>query len=251
MKIQYSPIIAGASGSMGGMTASRNRYGAYLRARVVPVNPNTQKQALVRSAFALALARWRGNDAGNIMIISRQRWAEYAAAVPVLKGGLSQYVSGLNAYMASAVIRELMGCSTSYQFAPLELVGPETDTVVASELKVEADGSNPSVSIAFDNTLPWAKEAPVAGERGGALLIYASSPQPSSVNYFNGPFRYAQKVDGVATTGAVSPVVLTSLPFVIMPGEKVFFKFRIIRADNRLSQFFGQQSLEASLDPGV
>lgn len=67
------------SGSVGGVTASRNRYGAYLRNRTVPVNPNTSRQLAVRAAFAAATLAWAG-----LTDSQRQGWQDYATGTPVL-----------------------------------------------------------------------------------------------------------------------------------------------------------------------
>lgn len=56
MRIQYGSVITGASGSLGGITASRNANGAYLRRKVKSINPNTVKQQNRRNAFG-ALSR--------------------------------------------------------------------------------------------------------------------------------------------------------------------------------------------------
>jgi hypothetical protein len=53
-------MIAGASGSVGGTTFSRNRYGAYARYRAVPVNPSSTKQQIIRSTLGNLAQTWKG-----------------------------------------------------------------------------------------------------------------------------------------------------------------------------------------------
>lgn len=56
MKILKPP----QSGSLAGLTASRNRFGQYERTRAIPVNPNSNAQGIVRARLAANSAAWRG-----------------------------------------------------------------------------------------------------------------------------------------------------------------------------------------------
>lgn len=47
------------SGSVAGVTSSRNRFGQYRRSRSVPVNPNSSFQGTQRARLAAASAAWR------------------------------------------------------------------------------------------------------------------------------------------------------------------------------------------------
>lgn len=58
-KIKFGSGIADARGSVDSVTYSRSRYGAYMRKKVTPVNPNTQRQSDVRSAFGAASSQFR------------------------------------------------------------------------------------------------------------------------------------------------------------------------------------------------
>jgi len=47
------------SGSVGGVTSSRNRFGQYRRTRATPVNPRSAAQAVSRSRMSVNAALWR------------------------------------------------------------------------------------------------------------------------------------------------------------------------------------------------
>ena len=82
------------SGSVGGVTASRNSAGAYLRNRTVPVNPNSVRQQSVRSGFAAAAEKWR-----ELTAAQREGWAGYATGTPLLNRlGESITLSGFAMY---------------------------------------------------------------------------------------------------------------------------------------------------------
>lgn len=65
MKYAPSALIGRLSRSAGSTTASHNRFGAYLRNRVIPTNPQSPGQLLVRASLAAAAATWRTITAGQ------------------------------------------------------------------------------------------------------------------------------------------------------------------------------------------
>lgn len=67
------------SGSAGGVTASHNRYGQYLRNRTIPVNPRSINQERARSIFGTASEAWR-----SLTPAQRESWLSYADGTPVL-----------------------------------------------------------------------------------------------------------------------------------------------------------------------
>lgn len=90
------------SGSVGGVTASHNRYGQYLRNRTKPVNPNSERQQAARSSFAASTLRWKA-----LTELQRQAWAAYAAMTPKLnKLGESVTLSPNAWYVATNTFRK-------------------------------------------------------------------------------------------------------------------------------------------------
>lgn len=59
MKYAPSALIGRLSRSAGSTTAGHNRFGAYLRNRVIPTNPQTAAQTVARNALAAASVEWR------------------------------------------------------------------------------------------------------------------------------------------------------------------------------------------------
>ena len=54
--IKTGPAVAVISGSVGGTVFSRNKGGAYMRNRSIPVNPQSAAQVVVRAAMAFLTA---------------------------------------------------------------------------------------------------------------------------------------------------------------------------------------------------
>jgi hypothetical protein len=65
--VKYVPsaLIGRLSRSAGSTTAAHNRYGAYLRNRVIPTNPQTPRQTIQRNALTSAAVAWRGLSAAQ------------------------------------------------------------------------------------------------------------------------------------------------------------------------------------------
>ncbi len=208
------------SGSLGGITASRNRGGPYFRARVTPVNPATPFQAAVRGFVATLTSAW------NSVLTPGQRdgWNFYALSVQLPDTfGDPRNVSGIAMYVRSNVPR-LQAALARTDDAPLvfnlgTFTNPGFETFVAAANTFD---------VTFANTDLW------ANEDGSAMIILASRPQNPSVNFFKGPYRFAGLVAGDAILPPTSPETINA-PFNIGVGQRIFVQARVSRADGRLA----------------
>lgn len=64
------------SGSVAGVTSSRNRFGQYRRTRAIPVQPRTPKQTINRGYLTIGSSAWRGLSDAN-----RTAWNDYAEQI--------------------------------------------------------------------------------------------------------------------------------------------------------------------------
>jgi len=219
--IKLGAIASDIRGSIGGTVFSRNGGGAYAKGRTKGTDPKTALQQVVRSIMSGMIGGWAALTAAV-----RADWAVYARQVPFLNRlGDAINLSGYNMYTRTKAICELIGVAMPAE-APTVMYLAEADPSVV----ITPDASSQNVSIAFDNTLPW------AGEVGGYLLAYQGLPQPPTRNSYSGPFLYSGKVSG-AGTPPTSPQVVT-LPYTMAAGQKCFMQFRTMRADGRLSAPF-------------
>jgi hypothetical protein len=216
MKVSYGAGISIASGSMGGSTASRNRYGAYWRSKVMPVNPGSTQQTNQRSYFSELASKW--------MLLSsavRADWQTYANNTAVVDAlGATIHLTGQNWYVGANSLRKLAGLA-EVSAAPTLFGRP---AVTLPTLTVTAGDP---ISVAFTATDPWATAT------GGALLIFASDSKSPSTNYCKGPFRYAGKIAGSATP-PTSPATVPA-PFVYAEGQRVYWRAVALTADGRYS----------------
>jgi len=221
--IKFGGGVVGMSGSIAGNTFSRNRYGAYVRARTKPVNPNTDRQVAVRSVMAALTTRW----SQTLDAAKRAAWDLYAARVNMVnKLGETINLSGFNHYIRSNSI--LLSLSlTVVDDGPVIFELPAKDPTFA----ITATEAPNNITATFDNTMDWSIED------GGLLCMFQGAPQNAQRNFFGGPWRLWTAVQGADPGGAVSPKIAPSV-FAVSETQRLWVYARIIRADGRISTPF-------------
>lgn len=222
-----SQVYTQASGSIGGVTYSRNRGGMYTRGRAIPSNPGTPGQVIVRSNLASLAGQWAALTAAQ-----RTAWAVYASLTPLLnKLGESLPINALAMFLR---------CNTARLRAGLAAVldGPVTPGMpYTGELTGEVDQGAQELEITRQADIPWATEV------GAYLLVQASRPQSPTINYFAGPYQYVGKTAG-AGTPPTNPSVY-DLTFPAEVGQVVFVQARVTDSEGRLSSPFRLSALSA------
>lgn len=160
-----------ASGSIASTTYSRNRYGAYIRNRAIPVNPNTAVQTSVRSRFGAQSAAWRALTAGQ-----REQWNTQAPLISLVDSLGSTYTpSGAQFYSSVNLNRSI--CGQSALSAP-----PIVDTPPAiASASLAVSGTTPAFDLTFS--------AAIAA--GDFLIVQATAPSSAGRSYF-GRSEYKQ-----------------------------------------------------------
>lgn len=215
-----SQLVTQISGSVGGLTGSHNRGGMYIRARAIPVNPNTAEQQEVRNALSELLGRWQS----VLTTGQRNGWTDYATSTPVTgKLGDPITLSGINMYMRSNVPRVQAGLDPVDTRPPFNNFGNAPTGVGITN--ISAGGGDADITFGADD---W------VDEDGSALLVRLSRPVDVTVNYFKGPYRLAAVVEGDGNTAPTSPTTVT-LPFAAPVGSTIRGTARVTLADGRLS----------------
>lgn len=216
MKVLQPMGSLNASGSIGGQTFSRNRFGQYARARAIPVNPRTALQAAVRSTFAQMCAQWSLLTANQ-----RGQWAEYAAAIPrVDVFGQPISPTGRNVFIGNNCLRIQSGLAAVLD-GPTTLTLPELTTPV-----ITVTAGDP-ISVAFTTQDAWSTPT------GGGLTLFMAHPKSPQTNYCKGPYQYAGTILGAATS-PTSPQTIPS-PFVFTAGQRAFYRVVAMTSDGRIS----------------
>ncbi len=133
-----SPVYSQASGSIAGLTYSRNRGGLYTRSRVTPSNPQTAAQMVARGATSAVSTTW-----STLTQDQRNQWELYAASVPLVdRLGAQIQVSGINMFVRSNVPRQVAGLALVLD-GPADLTLGVTPTLLTAVLDV----SVPSLTV--------------------------------------------------------------------------------------------------------
>lgn len=213
-----SAMVTSASGSIGGMTASHNQGGLYMRARTIPVNPGTSFQTTVRALMASLSTAW----VSTLTPAQRTAWDTYNKNVPIVGAlGDSRHVGAIGMYNRSNVPR-LQASLPRVDAAPTTFdLGTFTPPTVTNA------ASSQNISVTTTGSDAWTTGT------GNGMLVYISRPQNPSINFFKGPYRFAGKITGSPTGGVTGGVVVA--PFTITAGQKVFYKTSVSFSDGRLT----------------
>lgn len=219
------------SGSSGGTTWSRNRFGAYKRNRSLPVNPNTSRQVAVRNNVRSLAIAWNN----TLTQAQRDAWNVYGANVTwTNKLGQAVNLTGLNHYIRSNTPRLGAGLARVDD-------APTIFTLAVAELSLGATASEATqiITFTFDDTATWASE-------DGAFQQFAAGlPVNGGIGFFGGPYRLVGNGLGNSGTPLTSPQTFTS-GFPIAAGQRLWVRTRIGRADGRLSEFASVNFLVAA-----
>lgn len=221
--IKFGGGITEMRGSIAGNTFSRNAYGAYVRSRTKPVNPNTGLQQAVRAALASLTVRWSQTCTAG----QRTAWNLYGANVVMTnKLGESINLSGFNHYIRSNAILPTIGL-TPIDDGPVVFEIPEADPLFSC---AGSEGTQ-QITYTYDDALDW------ADENGAYIILFQGSPQNPQRNFFGGPWRLLTALAGVNGAPPASPGVV-GVKFAISELQRDWVYARIFRADGRLSQPF-------------
>lgn len=231
MKVLYGGGVLAASGSIGGQTASHNRFGNYIRARTTPVNPKTNRQSAVRACVAWLADAWRT----VLTQAQRNGWEVYAANIVRTDSlGSQMHLTGFNMYIRCNTAAVTSGLAHQVTAPVIQTLGSQDPTVVCT-----ADEAAQQISVVFADGVPW------TDTDLGLLSVQMSLPHPVGRNYIGGPYRMAGFIQGDTAVPITSPQVM-AVPFPVLEDQVVKCQLRIREADGRLSDpWFHQSSVTA------
>lgn len=225
-----SQILTQASGSVGGLTFGHNRGGLYMRARSIPVNPNTTRQAAVRAGLTQAVNNWNS----VLTPAERAEWTTYAANTPVTsKLGDALTLSGQQMYIRTATVGAQLTTVGGFIY-PIPTAAPAvfnlgdftTPTVPTADV---VTGVSANVEMAD----AWAQET------DSYMLLFQGRPMNASRNYFRGPWRLIGWVVGDSITPptviTVSAANVAIRGYPLIAGQLTNLVVSVLRADGRLS----------------
>lgn len=196
------------SGSVAGVTSSRNRYGQYRRTRAIPVNVNSLAQQRARNDLATWSAAWRG-----LTPEQRLAWDVWANTVTFADSlGQSQTLTGQCAFVSVNTVQSLNGMGAFDEAPPATMafgLGLVTGITV----------TDPTTIVVEHILIPAAT----------ALALYASPPQ-SAGRTFNADYRYIATLPAATVLGDWEVADEITAKFGDLPvGSKVFVQVRTVK----------------------
>lgn len=182
-KILFTAIVADMRNKLNGTVFSKNRYGAYARTKVTPVNPSTPAQAAARSNFTANSQAWRG-----LTEAQRQSWIEAAPAFPVFDiFGNQKILSGQALYNKLNGNLLLIG-QAPITSAPLPVAVPE----------VGAIGLTSDVSLGTMDLTAGTAAVPA----GFTAVVKATPQYGPGISFVKNKFRF---VKTIPAAGSLNP----------------------------------------------
>jgi len=193
-----SALITQASGSIGGITFATGIGGMFMRARAIPVNPNTQAQNAVRSSLGALTSVWN-----TLTSPQRNAWNAYAAQVPLPDTfGDPRLVSGFNHFIRSNSPRvRVLGAAGLLVDAPSTYNIGATPILVSCATEISAGG------VLDTQLILNIMDAPVVADPNAYILVYIAPPFNANRTFHRGPFLFS--VSEAVSTAALQPITVS------------------------------------------
>lgn len=218
--IKLGAFIEDISGKVGGTIFSRNKGGAYAKNRVVPLNPQSSAQNLVRSKFASLSQNWKNLDEEQ-----RAAWNAITSEYQyVNRLGEQKTLSGKALFQK--LNENLLNIDEATIDNPLQPEG--TNGIISEEdsLSILQDAGGTELAE-FNWTLNV--ENPDGNSR---YVIEATKPLSAGVSNPSGRFRKIDVVDETTATIGIGAGSNYVDKFGLPPiGSKVFVRIKPVNVD--------------------
>lgn len=218
--VTFGGGVAQMRGRLGGTIFSHNRGGNYAKNFVKPTNPASPEQVAVRGRMTLLVDKW----ISVLTALQRTGWKTYGDNVAMTnKVGDTIFLTGQQHYIRSNSPRLQAGLSRIDDAPVIFDLGNYTQPTMSL-----TGGASGDILVAFTEGDQW-----VSADNAGMIVGFSRQQNPT-INYFMGPFQFADSIDGDSATPPTTPETITS-PFLYAADNKAFGHIRVSQADGRLS----------------
>lgn len=111
-RIQFSALVSSITGSVGGGTLQKNRYGYTLRNKPIPINRRSTNQNAVRGVVSYLQGQWQ-----NLSYDQRDSWNEFLNYSPTYsRNSQDRLISGHALFLKYNSVRMMIGESALLSF---------------------------------------------------------------------------------------------------------------------------------------
>ena len=219
MKVIYGNAVQDARGKNNGNVYSKNRFGAYVRTKVTPVNRNTSFQSAVRAAFSNLSKNW----GASLTDLQRKAWIDYAAVTPFHNiFAESRFLTGSNTYIKTNAALANIGVAAIATPPNSNITG--TVGAITLSAAIAAGGSLSLATV--EGGIPV----------GAKISVYATPQLSPGINYVKSQLRYIGSFTIGATPYDLKPNWVAKFgSFPTVAGKKIFVAVQIITTEGVLS----------------
>lgn len=210
-KVLFTAVVADMRNKLNGTVFSKNRYGAYVRTKVTPVNPQSTSQQAARNILSTLSAQWR-----SLTEAQRQGWINAAPNFPTTDiFGNPKILSG-NALFVSLNSNLLNTGASAITDAPLPAALP-----AVAMGTITATAGTPALTVAFTPT-------PVPADF--TFKIEATSQVGAGISFVKNKYRVLQYAAGAETSPANILTAYNAKFGTLVEGMKIFIRITAVNA---------------------
>ena len=208
-KILTTAIVADIRNKLNGSVFSKNRYGAYVRTKVTPVNPQSTAQQNVRNRLATNSQAWRGLSEAE-----RQGWIAATANFPFTDiFGNVKFLSGNALYVS------LNNNLTNTGFSAIA-TAPAPVAIPALVLtSLSAAAAVQALSLVFTPT-------PIPADF--AVIVESTPNIGAGISFVKNQFRQISVLDAAATSPADLLAAFQAVHGNAVAGQKIFIRAKMV-----------------------
>lgn len=208
-KVLFTAVVADMRNKLNGTVFSKNRYGAYTRTKVTPVNPQSTAQQTARNNLSTNSQGWRGLSEAQ-----RQSWIDAAPSFPFTDiFGNTKILSG------SALYVKLSNNLANVGFA-LNTSAPAPVAIPAiTSITLTAADAVPTLSLVF---------APSPVPADFTMVIEATPNMGQGISFVKNRFRF---IKNIPAGDATPQSILTEYAAIFgnpLEAQKIFVRVRYV-----------------------
>ena len=203
-KVNYSTLVADVAGKVGNVVFQRGKAGPIVRSRVIPINPKSLSQSLVRSRMTVRSKAW-----ASLSESQRSSWDSAAASASWTQTdtfGNSFQLSGEQLYIKlNLVIASVGGSAIASPPSKASFAAIAIGTVTAA-------AGTPAISMPYTGTLG-----------GNDYLVVSASAQVSAGIMSSKSVAFKQIAEVQSATPINLLTAYTSEHGALVAGNKIWF----------------------------
>lgn len=208
-KILMTAIVADIRNKLNGSVFSKNRYGAYVRTKVTPVNPQSTSQQNARAILGSLAQTWR-----TLTEPQRQSWIDAAPNFPFSD------IYGNSKILSGSTLFQKLNNTLSSNEVQINLLAPSPSQIPNLALaSLTATAGTQLLSLDF---------APSPIPANTILIIESTGNVPPGISFVKNKFRKISTASSSDTSPANLTSDFTDVHGSLVIGQKIFVRVKVL-----------------------